>query len=79
MFKKTGSGTYLRIQILQNDEILLDVVLPGPARVVASGDLNDLGVLAVETDHALPPNEVGHVVEDVAVHLDLLLEGVRRL
>lgn len=72
-------GPYLGIQILQHDEILLDVVLARPPGVVAPGDLDDLRVPAVQTDDALPPHEVGHVVEDVPVHLNLLLEGVRRL
>ena len=47
--------------------------------VVAPRHLDHLRVLAVEADDALAPHEVGHVVEDVAVHLNLFLEGVRRL
>ena len=43
-------------------------------RVVTPRDVHDLRVLAVvEADDALPSNEVGHVVEHLAVHLNFLL------
>jgi hypothetical protein len=41
--------------------------------VVASGDVHDLRVLAViEADDALSAYEVGHIVKDLTVHLNLL-------
>ena len=42
-------------------------------RVVTPRDVHHLRVLAVvEADDALPSNEVGHVVEHLAVHLNFL-------
>ncbi len=70
----------LWVQVLQDDQVLFDVVVPLPSGVVTPGYVNHFGVLAaIQADNALASDKVGHMVENLEMYVKWILKVPSKL